>query len=180
MRTHTNAALLAASLLVWGGLSAAQAAATKSPAGTPSAAHSFMAKAAQANMAEVELGQLAASKAQSDDVKKYGQHMVDDHGKANQELKDLAQQEGATLPTYTDKAHQAAKARLEKLSGDAFDRAFAQQMVKDHQAAVAMFRTQANTGKDPEVKAWAAKMLPNLEDHLKQARTLTPQKAASK
>src|SRR6185503_21096011 len=115
----------------------------------------------------------------SEDVKRYGQHMVDDHSKANDELKDLAQKEGATLPSDTDQAHKAAKARIEKLSGQAFDRAFAQQMVKDHQAAVAMFRTQATTGKDPEVKAWAAKMLPNLEEHLKQARALTPTKAAA-
>jgi putative membrane protein len=181
MRTNANAALLAAGLLVWGGITAAQAAAAKpATASAASAAHTFMAKAAQANMAEVELGQLAASKGQSDDVKRYGQHMVDDHGKANQELKDLAQKQGATLPAEPNAAQKAAKARLEKLSGAAFDRAFAQQMVKDHQTAVAMFRTQANTGKEAEVKAWAAKMLPNLEEHLKQAQALTPHKAASR
>ena len=179
MRTKANVALLASGLVVWGGMAAAQATATK-PAARASAAHNFMVKAAQANMAEVELGKLAAEKGQSDEVKRYGQHMVDDHGKANKELQDLAQQEGATLPTYTDKAHQAAKARLEKLSGEAFDRAFATQMVKDHQLAVGLFRSQSRAGSDPEVKAWAAKMLPNLEEHLKQARTLNPPNRASR
>jgi putative membrane protein len=179
MRTNANAALLTAGLIVWGGMAAAQATATRSGSGN-AATQAFLAKAAQANMAEVELGKLAAQKGQSDEIKRYGQHMVDDHGKANQELQELAQQEGATLPTYTDKPHQAAKARLEKLSGEAFDRAYAAQMVRDHQAAVGLFRGQAKAGRDPEVKAWAAKMLPNLEEHLKQARALTPQKGASR
>jgi putative membrane protein len=179
MRTNGNTALLAAGLLVWGGMAAAQATATR-PAPGVSAAHTFMVKAAQANMAEVALGKLAAEKGQSDEVKRYGQHMVDDHGKANQELEELARQEGATLPTYVDKAHQAAKARLEKLSGEAFDKAFAQQMVKDHLLAVGLFRAQARSGRDAEVKAWAAKMLPNLEEHLKQARALSAQERASR
>ena len=181
MRTNANAALLAAGLIVWGGIAAAQATAAKQPAPPGvTAAHNFMTKAAQANLAEVELGKLAAEKGESDAVKKYGQHMVDDHGKANQELQELAQKEGATLPTYTDKAHQASKTRLEKLSGTAFDKAYAQQMVKDHQLAVGLFRAQARSGRDPEVKAWAEKMLPNLEEHLKQARSLTTQERASR
>ena len=178
--TNRTAALLAAGLLGWGGMAMAQATATKPAAAGVSAAHTFLVKAAQANLAEVELGKLAAEKGQSDEVKRYGQHMVDDHGKASKELETLASQEGATLPTYTDKAHQAAKARLEKLSGEAFDKAFAQQMVKDHLLAVGRFRAQARSGRDPEVKAWAEKMLPNLEEHLKQARALTPQKGASR
>lgn len=182
MRMNMKITAVAAGLSLWAGAAAVDAATVKkaSSAGTQSAAHSFMTKAAQANMAEVELGKLGAEKGQKSEVKEYGQHMVEDHGKANKELQELASQEGATLPTYVNPAHKAAKARLEKLSGEAFDRAFAAQMVKDHQAAVAMFRTQARTGKDPEVKAWAEKMLPNLEEHLKQARALSGQKAASR
>ena len=181
MRMNGRAIVIAAGLFVWAGLAAAQdAAKPAAKSGANSAAHRFMAKATQANMAEVEMGRLAADKGESAEVKKYGEHMVEDHGKANQELKALADQEGATLPTYVDKAHEQAKARLEKLSGAAFDRAFAAQMVKDHQAAVALFRTEARSGRDPEVKAWAAKMLPNLEEHLKQAQALSTQKRASR
>lgn len=180
MRRNANVALLAAGLCVWGGIVAAQSAATKKAGASDSAAHAFMRKAAQANLAEVELGKLGADRGQDAGVKQYGQHMVDDHGKAAKELEELAQQEGATLPTYVAPAHKAAKERLEKLSGEAFDRAFAAQMVKDHQAAVALFRTQARTGKDPEVKAWAAKMLPNLEEHLKQAQALSREARASR
>jgi putative membrane protein len=181
VRMTAKLAVLSAGLFVWGGLTAAQdAAKSGAKAGASSADHRFMVKAAQANMAEVELGRLGADKGESADVKKYGQQMVEDHGKASQELQTLAQQEGATLPTYVDKPHQQAKARLEKLSGNAFDRAFAAQMVKDHQAAVALFRTQARSGKDAEVKAWAAKMLPHLEEHLKQAQSLSTQQRASR
>jgi putative membrane protein len=166
--------------VVWGGIAVAQAAAAKSKTASHPAAHTFMAKVTQANLAEVEMGKLGAERGQSADVKKFAQQMVDDHTKANQELQDLAQKEGATLPTYTDKAHQAAKARIEKLSGDAFDRAFAAQMVKDHQAAVTLFRTQARSGQDPEVKAWAAKTLPTIEEHLKEAQALPGSKQASR
>jgi putative membrane protein len=181
MRMNVKITAVAAGLGLWAGAAAVDAApAKKASSGAMSAAHTFMTKAAQANMAEVELGKLGAEKGQKAEVKQYGQHMVDDHSKANKELQELASQEGATLPTYVDPTHKAAKARLEKLSGEAFDRAFAAQMVKDHQAAVAMFRTQARTGKDPEVKAWAEKTLPNLEEHLKQARALSGQNRASR
>jgi len=140
----------------------------------------FIKKVAQDGIAEVDLATLAKEHAKSDQVKTFAERMIKDHTKANQELQDLAQKEGATLPTYTDKAHQAAKARIEKLSGDAFDRAFAAQMVKDHQAAVTLFRTQARSGQDPEVKAWAAKTLPTIEEHLKEARALPGSKQASR
>jgi putative membrane protein len=172
MRMNATTTVLAAGLCVWAGAAAAEAAASK--AGKTDA-QTFLSKAAQANVAEVELGKLAAERAQSADVKQYGQKMVDDHGKANKEVQDLADQKGLTLPTYIGAAHKAAKTRLEKLSGDAFDRAFMAQMVKDHQAAVALFRTQARSGKDPDVKAFAEKMLPDLEGHLKMAIDLNRQ-----
>jgi putative membrane protein len=182
VRMNANVALLAAGLFVWGGLTAAQAAAAKKSTAESAAkasAQNFLSKAAQANLAELELGRLAADKAENSDVKQFGQKMVDDHGKANKEVEALAGQKGVTLPTYIDAAHKAAKARLEKLSGSAFDRAFAAQMVKDHQAAVTLFRTQARSGKDPDVKAFAEKMLPDLEGHLKMAQDLNRQQRAA-
>ena len=172
MRMNSTTTVLTAGLNVWAGTAAVEAAASK--AKKPDA-QTFLSKAAQANVAEVELGKLAAERAQSADVKQYGQKMVDDHGKANKEVQDLADQKGLTLPTYIGAAHKAAKTRLEKLSGDAFDRAFMAQMVKDHQAAVTLFRTQARSGKDPDVKAFAEKMLPDLEGHLKMAIDLNRQ-----
>jgi putative membrane protein len=131
----------------------------------------FAKKAAQGNMAEVALGKLAQQNAQSDDVKKFGQRMVDDHGKANTELKTLAQTKNVTLPTELDAKDKALRDRLMKLSGAAFDRAYMRAMVADHVKDVNEFRMESKSGKDAEVKAWAAKTLPTLEEHLKMARS---------
>ena len=130
----------------------------------------FVMEAANGGMAEVELGKLATDKASSDEVKKFGQRMVDDHGKANDELKKLAENKHITLPTAPDAKHKATMDRLSKLSGEAFDRAYMQEMVKDHRKDVSEFRTESKSGKDPDVKAWAAKTLPTLEEHLKLAQ----------
>jgi len=122
-------------------------------------------------MAEVELGQLASQKAQSDQVKQFAQRMVQDHGKANDELKTLAQQKNITLPTDLDAKHKSTRDRLSKLSGAQFDRAYMQDMLADHRKDVSDFRKESQSGKDPDVKAWAAKTLPTLEEHLKLAES---------
>lgn len=130
----------------------------------------FVMEAANGGLAEVELGKLATEKASSEDVKKFGQRMVDDHGKANDELKSLAQSKNITIPSAPDAKHNATVDRLSKLTGEAFDRAYMQEMLKDHKKDVNEFRTEAKSGKDPEVKAWASKTLPTLEAHLKLAQ----------
>jgi putative membrane protein len=130
----------------------------------------FVMEAAKGGMAEVELGKLAADRASSEDVKKFGQRMVDDHGKANDELKKLAENKNLTLPTAPDPKQKATVDRLSKLSGEAFDRAYMQEMLRDHRKDVSEFRTESKSGKDPDVKAWAAKTLPTLEEHLRLAQ----------
>jgi putative membrane protein len=130
----------------------------------------FVMKAAEGGMAEVELGQLAASKGSNDAVKQFGQKMADDHGKANDELKSLAQQKGITVPTDLNAKDKAEKARLDKLSGAEFDKAYMEHMVKDHKKDVAEFKKESNSGKDSDVKQWAGKTLPTLESHLQLAQ----------
>ena len=142
----------------------------KSTAAKAAGDQKFVMEAAKGGMAEVELGKLAADKASSSDVKKFGQRMVDDHGKANDELKTLAQNKNITLPTAVDAQDKATIDRLSKLSGDAFDRAYMQAMLKDHRKDVSEFRAESKSGKDPDVKAWASKTLPTLEEHLKMAQ----------
>lgn len=132
--------------------------------------HMFVTKAAQGGLAEVELGKLATDKATNEQVKQFGQKMVDDHGKANDELKSLAQSKSITLPTDLSVKDKALRDRLSKLSGAAFDRAYMQAMLKDHREDVNEFRTESKSGSDPEVKQWAAKTLPTLETHLKLAQ----------
>jgi putative membrane protein len=137
----------------------------------PAADLTFVMKAAGGGMAEVELGKLAADKATSPQIKNFGQKMVDDHSKANDELKTLAQNENIPLPTDLSAKDQALRDRLSKLSGPAFDRAYIQAMVSDHRLDVTEFRQEAKMGKDPDIKAFASQILPTLEEHLKMAQT---------
>jgi putative membrane protein len=138
----------------------------------------FIKKAAQGGLAEVQLGQLATEKADSPDVKQFGQKMVDDHGKANDQLKQVASNKGVTIPDKLSAKDAATKARLEKLSGKAFDRAYMRDMVMDHTKDVSEFRTESKSAKDPDVKNFASETLPTLKDHLKQAKSIAPKTGA--
>lgn len=149
--------------------------------GVPSKDHAFIVKAAQGGMAEVELGQLAQQNGSSQQVKDFGKKMVDDHSKANDQLKQLASQKGVTLPTDIDAKDKATKDKLSKLQGDAFDKAYMRDMVTDHKKDVAEFQKEAHAGADPDVKGWAGQTVPTLEDHLKMAEQINGStKTASK
>jgi putative membrane protein len=131
----------------------------------------FVLDAAKGGLAEVELGKLAADHAKNDEVKKFAQRMVDDHSKANDQLKSIADAKGIKLPEAdTDATHKAMMRRLEKLNGAAFDRAYMQMMVGDHVKDVNEFKKESNAGRDPQVKSFASSTLPTLEEHLQQAR----------
>jgi len=130
----------------------------------------FVLDAAKGGMAEVELGRLAAERAKSDEVKKFAQRMVDDHTKAGDQLKSIAESKGIKLPVEMDAQDRALMNRLQKLNGAAFDRAYMQVMVSDHVKDVNEFRKEANTGRDPKVKSFASSTLPTLEEHLQHAR----------
>jgi putative membrane protein len=129
----------------------------------------FIFKAAQGGMAEVELGKVAAEQGTSDEVRKFGQRMADDHGRGGEELKAIAQSRGITLPAELDPKEKAMRDRLAKLRGSTFDRTYMRAMLSDHRQDVAEFKRESTSGRDPEVKAWAMKALPMLEDHLRQA-----------
>jgi putative membrane protein len=134
----------------------------------------FVSEVAGANLAEVQLGQLAAQKASDDTVKQFAQRMVKDHGAANDELKKIADQKGMTLPTAPDKRHQAKMDRLSKLSGADFDRAYMRDMVKDHGKDVKELQRRRDKTKGPDINAWVSKTLPTVRDHLKQAEEIAP------
>src|SRR5262247_3720256 len=119
-------ALIAGVLLSLGVASAAEHKSTK----VNHQEQHFFTGAAQDGMAEVALGRLAGKQAASEDVKKFGQRMVDDHSKANDELKHLAKSENITLPTDMDATAKATQQRLAKLSGADFDRVYMEEMVK--------------------------------------------------
>lgn len=146
----------------------------KQSAGTASADAHFMKKAAAGGLAEVELGQLAVQKASNEQVKQFGQRMIDDHSKANDQLKSVAAQEHVDLPTHLDAKDKATKDRLEKLSGSQFDQAYMSDMVKDHKKDVAEFAHESKMAKDPAVKSFAQQTLPVLREHLSQAEQIAP------
>jgi putative membrane protein len=140
----------------------------------------FILDAAKGGIAEVELGKMAAERAKNDEVKKFAQRMVDDHSKANDELKSIAQAKGIKLPDDADATQKATMKRLEKLNGAAFDRAYMQMMVGDHVKDVNEFKKESNSGKDSQVKSFAASTLPTLEEHLQQARMARTQANSEK
>jgi putative membrane protein len=129
----------------------------------------FVETAAKDGLAEVELGQLASQRAESPEVKQFAQRMVQDHGKANDQLKQLAQSKGVEVPTETDKSHQRKMEKLQKLSGAQFDKQYMDDMVKDHKKDVKEFQKQAKSAKDPDVKAFASQTAPVLQEHLQMA-----------
>jgi putative membrane protein len=138
----------------------------------PRLTNSSARQAAAGGLAEVKLGQLAVDKGASDLVKSFGQKMVDDHSKANSELQAVASKSNITLPTTVSLADQATYDPLSKLSGAAFNRAYAREMVQDHIQDVAAFKQEANYGQDPAIKAFASATLSTLVDHLKMARDM--------
>jgi putative membrane protein len=113
-----------------------------------SADAAFMRQAAADGMAEVEHGRLAAKQASAADVRQFGQRMVDDHSKANDELKSLASKKGVTLPAELEGKHKAMQEKLAKLKGPEFDKTYMAHMVDAHEQAVALFEKEAKGGKD--------------------------------
>lgn len=140
----------------------------------------FATKAAQAGMAEISTGHAAETKGQSAAVKAFGTKMIGDHTKAADELKNVAAKSGVKLPTTTSAEQKEAAEKLAKLKGAEFDKAYAEQAVKDHEEAVALFKNEASAGSDAGLKSFAQQTLPTLEEHLRMAKALPGGGAMSK
>ena len=133
----------------------------------------FVEEAAESDLAEIATSRVAQQKAASDAVKKYAQHMIDDHTKTSERLRTLAQGKGAQLPAEPDGAEKRLIAKMEKEdAGAEFDREYIAGQVKAHQKSVRLYERQAKDGRDPELKAFASETLPNLREHLKMAQDL--------
>jgi putative membrane protein len=152
----------AALLVLSGGLALAQK-------GEPSDMR-FARDAAAGGMAEVQMGQLAVRKASNERVKQFGQRMIDDHTKAGDQLKIIASKDSIGLPSELNAHDKLIYDNLSKLDGTAFDRAYMQDMVKDHQTDVNEFQKEASNGANPDLKSFATTTLPTLQEHLRIAR----------
>jgi putative membrane protein len=132
----------------------------------------FAKDAALGGLTEVELGKLAAQKASNDAVKQFGQRMVDDHSKANDQLKQIAGKSNIDVPASLDSKHQSRVDKLAKLTGPAFDKAYVKDQLKDHERDVDDFKSEAQNGSDPNVKQFAMQTLPTLQEHLNAVKDL--------
>lgn len=140
----------------------------------------FIMDAAQAGMAEAQLGKLAQERGRSDAVKQYGKRLEDDHGKANQQLMSIAQKNGVNVPASLDKKHQGQVDKFSKAKAENFDRDFAKHMVDEHERDIKKFRSIADKGDNAELKTFASQTVPVLEEHLKLARELRDSTKAAK
>jgi putative membrane protein len=131
-----------------------------------SADKTFAMKAAQGGMTEVQLGQIASDRGSSQAVKDFGAKMVTDHGKANDELKSIADSKGLTLPDKLDAKHRAMVDKLGGMSGSAFDKAYVDAMVAAHKKDDALFAKEASSGEDADIKAFAGKTDETVKMHL--------------
>jgi len=132
----------------------------------------FVQKASETDLAEINLGRVAVERAGDSRVKQFGQKMVTDHTKSSKELLPIADKLGLKPATKMDTKHEALHEELSKLKGEAFDAAYMKHMVMGHEKAVMLYRQQAEGGKDASLKAFAAKTLPVVQEHLKQAQAL--------
>jgi len=128
---------------------------------------SFYKTLAQGGIAEVEAGKLAQQKGADPKVKDFGAMMVKDHSAANEQLKALAAGKGIDLPGSSSTSQMAAKAKLEVLSGGTFDKSYVEDQVKAHRETVELLKKELATGQDPDAKAFAQKVLPTVESHLR-------------
>ena len=133
----------------------------------------FLTKAATGGMAEVSMGQLAERNAASPQVKQFGERMVSDHTKANDQLKGIARSQNVTLPTNLDSADRATEQRLASMKGTSFDQAYMRDMVEDHQKDVQEFQQEANNGQNEALRMFAQQTLPILQQHLQMAENIT-------
>ena len=176
---------MVASLAIAAGMLAASAAAEPNDNNLSGSDRGFMADVARDDNAEISLGKLAASKAQSNEVKQFAQQLVQDHATSNAGLLSLAQTKGVDLGDIVrhdqiTSGQQHTYSRLSKLDGADFDREFMAEMVKEHRNDVEDFSARLDKTKDPELAAWTRQTLATLRDHLEMAQKIQARMKPSK
>ncbi|MDF2382038.1 DUF4142 domain-containing protein [Nostoc ellipsosporum NOK] len=132
----------------------------------------FLVKAAEGGMAEVEAGQLAQQKSTNNRVTSFAGMMVNDHTGANSSIKSLAQARNVQLPSTAPEAKKQKAAKAGEKTGTAFDKAYMDMMVADHEETIALFKKGRDQSQDPEVKSFIENTIPKLEVHLDSAKAI--------
>ncbi|MGZ9058205.1 MAG: DUF4142 domain-containing protein [Burkholderiaceae bacterium] len=159
---------------------------SRSNTSLPAGDRDFMMKAAQSDIAEIQGSQVAKERASSDAVKKFADQMVTDHTKTSGQMKTMAASRSVALPTTPSAKDERDMKKMSTMSGTDFDRAYMASQVRAHRDAVALFQKESKSGKDAELKSFAATTLPALQEHLKMATELSkttnaaPRKSAGK
>jgi putative membrane protein len=133
-------------------------------------AQSFLEKAAEGHQIEISLGQLAVQRAVNQRVKDFGQEMVEDHKKGGQQVEQLALKCGVQLSPGVSEEHKQKVNKLSQLSGHAFDRAYIDYILEDHETTVVEFQQLVKTIQDVGIKQWIASTLPTLQNHREKAQ----------
>jgi putative membrane protein len=132
----------------------------------------FLVKAISCGTAEMKFSELAEKQASNADVKEFARKIVADHKKGNEKLMGLAREFKVAVLTGLEKEQRDAEARLRRLSGPAFDRAYMQQIVDDHEKAITLFENESKTGTNPQLRKEASNTLSTLREHLKEAKAI--------
>jgi putative membrane protein len=141
-------------------------------AGLQETDRNFITNASEANLAEIDLGRLAAMKSATPSVQDFGNMMVTEHQTALDELEGIANEKNVDMTTALNAAHQELKQKLSTMTGYAFDTAYMRSQVKDHEKTIALFETEITSGTDEQVKAYANKYLPHIEMHHHKADSI--------
>ena len=145
---------------------------SEAPARVATRDDKFVQRVAADVLAEVALGRLAAQRATRPEVKEFAQTLADEQSRAYEDLKALAAQKKFTLPSEPRSEQKAQIAQLEALTGAAFDEAYLTATAASRAGALALFDEAAGAWGDPDVKTWAARLLPTLKQRLARAREL--------
>jgi putative membrane protein len=140
--------------------------------GLSAAEKAFVTKAAKGNFAEVELGKLASQKSHNADVKAFGEQMVTDHAKANDNLKPIADSNGVQWPTKLTGEPKTLYDKLSGLSGAAFDKTYIHAMVQGHEQTAKLYETESGAVKDSQLKSYVDQTLPVVKQHLSHIQSI--------
>ena len=132
-------------------------------------AQAFLEKVAERQQIEISLGQLAAQRAVNERVKDFGRQMVEDHKKSSQQIEELAMKGGVQLSPGLSEERKQKVNEISQLSSHAFDRAYLDYILEDHETTVEEFQRGVKTMQDQDIKQWIASTLPTLQTHRKEA-----------
>jgi putative membrane protein len=132
----------------------------------------FLKMAADANMMEAHLGQMAQAQASEETVRNFGKMLDQDHTKSYSQLQQVANKDGESIPKGINIRQDKSVEQLMHLKGPSFDRSFVRHEIQDHEKTIAEFKREAQRGEDPDLKSYAQQTLPVLKNHLRQAQDL--------